>query len=283
MTHQPLSAPCSIVSPKSGEMRPPVSIADFGKVADSMNSIVSFTPPLVEGLIRRRRNRFIFEVECDGASWDCHCPSTGGIGGIVLQNIPCLMSKSDDAARKTRFTAEAISLDLLSTPTKRWVGINQNKANRYVENLIRSGQLAEMVGHPEQVLREKTLGNSKFDFLVGQNYIEVKTPLNNIQVDVGEHISRKAAPAVRSVDRFVRHISGLADSLGTHEKAILITFFMYDNPGYRPGTKHRQSKDVRAAVASAVQSGVEIWQVNASIDAQEVRLIRYFEATSQYI
>jgi sugar fermentation stimulation protein A len=70
--------------------------------------------PLREGLIHRRRNRFILDVEVNGIMCDCHCPTTGRIGNIVLRDIPCLISKSNDIARKTLYTVEVISLDLPS-------------------------------------------------------------------------------------------------------------------------------------------------------------------------
>ena len=45
-----------------------------------------FETPLVEGVICKRRNRFIMEVEIEGAAHDCHCPVTGSIGNIVMKN-----------------------------------------------------------------------------------------------------------------------------------------------------------------------------------------------------
>ena len=89
----------------------------------------------------------------DGTVHDCHCPTTGRIGNIVLSNIPCLLSKSDDGSRKTSHTVEAISLDLPSDKNKSWIGINQSAVNRYVEHFLRTGQFSAMVGNGETVMR----------------------------------------------------------------------------------------------------------------------------------
>ncbi|WP_279230940.1 hypothetical protein [Clostridium tyrobutyricum] len=89
-----------------------------------------FETPLLEGIIRKRPNRFIMQVELNGVIFDCHCPTTGRIGNIILEDIPCLLSKSPNKTRKTPFTVEAISLDDIDTNKKRWIGINQNAANR---------------------------------------------------------------------------------------------------------------------------------------------------------
>ncbi|MFE4129680.1 hypothetical protein [Peribacillus sp. YIM B13482] len=50
----------------------------------------------MEGVILKRGNRFIMEVEVEGGVYDCHCPTTGRIGSIVFRNISCLLSKSND-------------------------------------------------------------------------------------------------------------------------------------------------------------------------------------------
>ena len=82
------------------------------------NNAFIFDTALLEGLIRKRRNRFIMEVEVDGILCDCHCPTTGSIGNLILRDISCLLSKGNDISRKTRYTVEAISLDLPSENSK---------------------------------------------------------------------------------------------------------------------------------------------------------------------
>ena len=120
---------------------------------------LEFETPLVEGIIRKRKSQFTMDVEVDGVVYNGHCPTTGRIGNIVLNDIPCLLSKSKDETRKTPYTVEAISLDLMHKKNKSWIGINQNAVNRYVEHFIRTGQFYNMLRHGETVKREQTLGN----------------------------------------------------------------------------------------------------------------------------
>ncbi|WP_411681332.1 DNA/RNA nuclease SfsA [Clostridium thailandense] len=242
------------------------------------NNAFIFETPLIEGVIRKRKNRFIMEVEIDGEICDCHCPTTGSIGNIVLQDIPCLLSKSRDTARKTLYTVEAISLDLPSENNKSWIGINQNAANRYVEHFLKTGQFSAMVEKGDTVKREQKLGNSKLDFLVDNIYIEVKTPLQCLQVPIGEHIKTKKVTELNSTDRFVRHINELAESLKENERAILITCFIYDNPGFKPvGSKRKEY--VREQVESCLERGLETWQVNLRITPTELSIIKYFKTS----
>jgi sugar fermentation stimulation protein A len=92
-----------------------------------------FDKDLIEGTITSRPNRFIMMVKLGSKIIECHCPATGRIGNIKFDNISCLLSESNNNSRRTKYTVEAISLDDLSKKNKSWVGINQNKINRYVE------------------------------------------------------------------------------------------------------------------------------------------------------
>lgn len=242
-----------------------------------------FEMPLLEGTIRKRRNRFIMEVAIDDTVYDCHCPTTGRIGNIVFQDIPCLLSRSHDVTRKTPYTVEAISLDLPSEPNKTWLGINQNAVNRYVEHFLKTGQFSGMVKNSDTINREQKLGHSKLDFCVGNTYLEVKMPLVNLQMEIKDHIDTKKVSEFNSFERFVKHISELAGNLKQNQKAILLNCFIYDNPGYKVPEKHRHSDYVKEVVQSSIKQGIEIWQANFKITPTEVNLVRYFETTYDFI
>lgn len=244
------------------------------------NNPFVFETPLVEGVILKRRNRFIMEVEVEGEVYDCHCPTTGRIGNIVFQDIPCLLSKSNDKKRKTLYTVEAISLDSPSKKNKSWIGINQNAANRYVEHFIQTGQLSAMVENGHTIKREQKVGNSKIDFLVNQTYIEVKTPLLQLQVEVKDHINTKKVSEFNSFDRFIRHIGELTESLKENERAILLSCFIYDNSGYTGSKKGKYRNYIKESIQTSIREGIETWQVNFKITPTEVSLIRYFETTT---
>ncbi|MDR1498988.1 MAG: hypothetical protein LBS34_01730, partial [Rickettsiales bacterium] len=124
-----------------------------------------FSEPLIEGLILERKNRFVMDVLIAGMVEKCHCPCTGRIGNIVFKNIPCLLTPTDNI--KTKYTIEAISLSKLDDRNKKWIGINQIKANRYVEFLLKTNQLPKILGTSDKtkILREKNIGKSRLDFV----------------------------------------------------------------------------------------------------------------------
>lgn len=133
----------------------------------------SFSNTLVHGLIKSRPNRFIMWVEVNGELEKCHCPSTGRIGKIDFKDIPCLLSKSNVKNRKTNYTVEAIYPTLNNNIA---VGINQVKANTYINYFLENNLLPNMV-EVMNVRREVYLKQSKIDFYINENcYLEVKPP-----------------------------------------------------------------------------------------------------------
>jgi sugar fermentation stimulation protein A len=232
-----------------------------------------FEPPLERGKILCRPNRFIMQVEKGAEVFRCHCPSTGKVGNITLDGLPCLLSPSTTTARKTAYTVEAISLD----EAKSWVGINQNAANRYIEHFFLKGLLKKIVPGGHRILREQKIGHSKLDFKVENTYVEVKTPLMYMPWKLdGAPIQERDASYF---ERLIRHIKDLSDSLKDHESAVMLTCFIYDAPVFQIPKPTEKNKIIQDAVRHAIQSGVKMWQVNMSIDPNGVSLTKYFDIT----
>jgi sugar fermentation stimulation protein A len=176
---------------------------------------------------------------------------------------------------------EAISVDPPGTRTPAWIGINQNAANRLVEQALTHQMLPAMIT-ADTLRREQVLGNSRLDFLVNDHtYIEVKTPLDNLQVTLGGHIQTRPRPPLDSTGRLARHISELGESLAAHQRAILLICFLYDNPGFQVQPS-RHHATVKAQVSEAIRQGVEIWQANFQLDHTSVRVPSYHELTRQF-
>lgn len=237
---------------------------------------IRFAEPLTEGVVLERSSMYTMLVDIAGEQLRCHCPTTGRIGTVEIGGRPCLLSRSADPKRKTPYTVEAVSLDRPDDSVKSWIGINQSAVNRYTEHYLVNGGFAGMVGTGNTVKREQTLGDSKLDFLVGDTYLEVKTPLQQLQVPIPDHVKMKKHTPFSSTDRFVKHITGLADSLKDHERAILLTCFIYDNPCFEVIERSTNYDDVRAAVSRSTERGVEMWQANYRLTPEGVSLDRYF-------
>lgn len=239
-----------------------------------------FSEPLREGVILARPNRFIMDVDFgDGVPARCHCPAVSRIGGLDLAGRPCLVSDSRNPKRKMPLTVEAFSLQQPDAAEKQWIGINQNASNRYVEHFLREGALEAVTGPVTEVRREVPLGASRLDFLVNDSlYVEVKTPLVQIQTAVPPYVPRLPEAPFNSTERALRHLRELAASLERNERAVVLYCLYYENDGFRfyHGTTY---DEVLATVDEVRAAGVELWQADFRIDAEGVALERAFPLT----
>lgn len=238
-----------------------------------------FAEPLREGVIVRRKSQFTMAVDFGGEELAFHCPTTGRIGNIDVAGRPCLVSMARGEGRKTAGTVEAVSLARPGDVGKDWIGINQNAANRYVEHYLRCGGLAQAVGGTfgvprEDVRREVFLGESKLDFLVGDTFLEVKTPLQHLQVEVPEWVKTRKATPFSSTGRMQRHVGELAKSLADHQRAVLLVCCIYDNPGFEVVERSTNYEEVKATTDASVARGVAVWQANFRITPDGVALRR---------
>lgn len=236
-----------------------------------------FNPVLVEGIIIKRKSQFTMSVLVDDELYNAHCPTTGRIGNLDLSNRPCLLSKSNNINRKTAYTVEAVSLNQPKDEQKNWIGINQNAANRYVEHYLVNDGFSEMIKTGGKVCREQFLGISKLDFLIGNIYLEVKTPLQHLQLDIPDYIKLKKVTPFSSTERMTKHIIELGNSLNQNQRAILLLCFIYDNPGFQVIERSTKYEEVKAAVNNSTSLGVEIWQANFKITPNAVTLQKYFK------
>jgi sugar fermentation stimulation protein A len=209
-------------------------------------------------------------VEIEGELEKCHCPSTGRIGKMDFHNIPCLLSKSNSKVRKTNYTVEAFypepNNDLV-------IGINQTKANSYVDFFLKNNLLPKML-EVDSVRREVFLNKSKIDFFLNDNcYLEVKTLLSNIPFG-----NKKITTKYNSFERLVRHYTEISSQISKGQKAIVLLCNLYDAKPYNPPLGSSENGDyVKKAVKKAIDKGLEHWQINLQIDQNGVSLIDYFK------
>jgi len=231
-----------------------------------------FPKPLEEGIVISRPNRFIMIVRTSGETVKCHCPTTGRLGDAKISSLPCLFSRSPAGTGKTQGTVQAISFGPASARQRSWIGINQNAANRYIEFFLERGMLSRMASG--EVRREVRLGESRIDFLVGDTYVEVKTPL--IMLPTGS-VEKAAHSRFNSFDRLIKHMAELSASLEDGKKAVIAMCYLYDAPPFKPPPRDRYNGRILDASRSATEKGVRRWQVNLAVSKGGVRLIGYHQ------
>lgn len=236
-----------------------------------------FKERLIEGLIINRPNRFIMNVKIGGKIFKTHCPSTGRIGDIKFKNISCLVSKAPEGSnRKTQFTVEAFSLD--GNKNKNWIGINQGRVNDYLNYFIIKNQLPKITGKVLEIKREVKLFNSRIDFLInGKNYLEVKTPLRNLQMDMPSDLKKEKYAEFNSFERVIKHINDISRNIKKGSRAIFAMCYIYPARKFEVPEIQRANKKIIKIARRSHLRGLETWQVNLKIDLLGIELKDYFK------
>lgn len=128
------------------------------------------------GTLLRRYKRFLADVELPGGEVvRVHVPNPGAMRGCATPGSPCLVSAASDARRKLAWTLDVVVEDGIP------VGVNTSRANRLIDEALRSGVLAVPGLAPAwQARAEVRLGaHSRADFCLDDGgtpyWLEVKS------------------------------------------------------------------------------------------------------------
>lgn len=201
-------------------------------------------PPLHEGRLVRRYERFIAEVRLGRRLVRAHCVNSGRMEGMVVPGARVWLSEAP--GRKLPWTWELVELD------GRLVGANTALPNRLVGELFAQRLLPDFADatsvHPERAFGR----GHRVDFVLerpgGAHYVEVKNCHLVYPDGLGyfpDSVSARATAHVEALARLVK--KGLRAS-------VLFTLQRDDALGLRPSIAHDPT--FAAALRRAVRAGL---------------------------
>ena len=227
-----------------------------------------FEPPLEEGRLLRRYKRFLADIETSsGETLTIHCPNTGSMLNCLSEGGRVWFSRSNDPNRKLPGTWE-----LGETPHGRLACLNTGRANALVEEALCAGIITELAGFTG-LKREVAYGSEgsradfRLDYLSGSLFLEVKS------VTLGFADSTVAAFPDAVTERGAKHLRELAALARQGVRAVLL--YCVNLSGIEAV---RAAEEIDPAYAAGLRearaAGVEVLAYGASVDPEEVRLLR---------
>lgn len=99
-------------------------------------------PPLTEGIIARRYQRFLADVVlADGRSVTAHCPNTGSMATCWAPGARVQLSHSDSPTRKLPWTLERVDMG------GGWIGVHTGRPNEVLAEGIGLGLIPPLAGY----------------------------------------------------------------------------------------------------------------------------------------
>jgi sugar fermentation stimulation protein A len=230
-----------------------------------------FSPELEQGRLILRYKRFLADIETDsGEKLTIHCPNTGSMFNCMLPGGRVWFSRSNDPKRKLPGTWE-----ISETPQGRFACVNTGRANQLVEEALRAGVITELNGFTA-LKREVAYGqeNSRVDFrldyLEGPVFLEVKS------VTLGFDDTTVAAFPDAVTQRGARHLRELAILAREGVRAVLLYCVNLTGiEAVRPAEEVDPA--YAAALADAIEAGVEVLAYGVHLTPEEVRIDRRLE------
>jgi len=222
-------------------------------------------PPLVEGTLIRRYQRFLADVALkDGATVTAHCPNTGSMKDCCTPGRPVYLSAHDNPKRKLKYTWELIHMP------GSLVGVNTLMPNRLVKHAVETGQIEELKGYDRVQSEVKISPHTRVDLMLRDGdrdvcHVEVK---NCTMVE--DRIAR-FPDAVTA--RGLKHLHELADQVAAGHRSVMLYFVQrMDADAFRPADDIDPAYG--QALRQAVERGVEVLVYDVHIDLQAIRLNR---------
>jgi sugar fermentation stimulation protein A len=218
-------------------------------------------PPLLEGTLVRRYNRFLADVTlADGGTVTVHCPNSGSMRGCSAPGSAVLLSDSCSATRKCRYTWE------LLREGSGLVCVNTSRTNGVVGDALRAGGVPGISGY-DLIRPEFRYGESRLDFFLsragGECLLEVKS------VTLAEENRATFPDSV--TERGRRHLAELRRGVAEGKRGVILFVIQRtDCDSFSPADSIDPAYG--AALREAVSAGVEALAFRTSITESEMRL-----------
>ncbi|WP_374243809.1 DNA/RNA nuclease SfsA [Zoogloea sp.] len=228
-------------------------------------------PPLLEGRLVRRYQRFLADVETAGGLVTAHCPNTGSMLGCKDAGMRVWLSPAANPARKLAWTWE-----LVETAPGVIVGVHTGRSNALVREAIEAGAVPELTGYPTLRPERKYGEGSRIDLLLQAPgrpdcYVEVKNVTAAVEGGVGYFPDAVTA-------RGAKHLRELAAMVAAGHRAVLVFCVQRgDVAEVRPAD--RIDPAYGRALRDALAAGVEVLALGATVTPQAIALTRRLAVT----
>lgn len=201
-----------------------------------------------EGVFLRRLNRFVAEVQIEGAVQRVHVKNTGRCAELLVPDARAWLERSANPARRTAWDLIAVEKRLPGGGV-RLVNLDSMAPNRAAMEWLHRGGLGPLEG----LRAEVTVGDSRFDFAAEQGGRPVIVEVKGCTLEEGGVARFPDAPT----ERGLKHVRGLTELARQGNRcAVLIVIQMQGVHRFEPNWDTHPA--FGEALLAAREAGVEI-------------------------
>ncbi len=211
---------------------------------------------VLPGVFISRPNRFIANVEIDGAVEVCHVKNTGRCAELLIPGGSVFLRKADDPARKTKY-------DLISVyKGEVLVNMDSQAPNKAAAEFI--PKLFEGV---TLIKPEAKHGDSRYDFYIESGERKIFMEVKGVTLEENGLALFPDAPTQRGV----KHLKGLVSCLDEgYEAAVLFVIQMKGVDRFQANA--RTHPEFAEALREAAKAGVQVFAVDCLVSPEEMSI-----------
>lgn len=209
----------------------------------------------------KRPNRFQAYIKLNGEESMVHVPNTGRCREILIEGCTVILREGNNDKRKTKY-------DLIAAyKGNKLINIDSQIPNRVVEEALLNKKILGLTKY-DIVMREKTFGNSRFDFKLMDSkeetyYLEVK----GVTLENEGEAKFPDAPT----ERGTKHLNELIEAKKSGYGAGVLFLMQMDNINeFMPYDD--MDKNFGEALRRAYRSGVDVMAYECSLGEDYITL-----------
>jgi len=204
---------------------------------------------VTKAIFLERPNRFVAYCEVAGETHKVHVKNTGRCKELLVPGAVVYLEESDNPNRKTKYSLIAVEKGNLL------INMDSQVPNQIVEEALRTGsiKLPHIVEPFTFIKREKTYGQSRFDFYIETEKEKIFIEVKGVTLEEEGIVRFPDAPT----ERGVKHVEELVSA--TQEGYRCYVLFVVQMATARYFTPHEaKHPEFAKALVNAAQSGVGI-------------------------
>ncbi|MCS7039132.1 MAG: DNA/RNA nuclease SfsA [Anaerolineae bacterium] len=218
------------------------------------------TEPLVEGIFRRRDNRFRATVEVAGRTAAAHVPNSGRLHELFVPGRRVLLTPRPNPHRRTEYDLVMVEVD------GQWVSMDARLPARLFGEAVAAGEL-EAFRDYTNLRPEVTYDDSRLDWRLegptGICYVEVKSVT---LVETGTGLFPDAP-----TERGRRHLRALMDAVAAGMRAAVV-FVIQRSDAERFAPNDEADPAFGRTLRQAAAAGVEVLAYRCLVVPETVRI-----------
>ena len=211
---------------------------------------------IAQGIFLSRPNRFIANVEIDGAVEVCHVKNTGRCAELLIPGSRVYVQRSANPARKTKY-------DLISV----YKGETLVNMDSQAPNKAAAESIPRLFENVTLIKPEAKHGDSRYDFYIEARQRKIFMEVKGVTLEEEGTALFPDAPTQRGV----KHLNGLVHCVSEgYEAAVLFVIQMKGVERFTANT--RTHPEFALALRKAAEAGVRIYAMDCIVTPEEMTI-----------